>query len=99
MKKKTSTSFVHQSLFTKNDNSAISGYCHNRSVLKRFRFGYRTSKYFIARHSSINSIKNKCDLLEPVLMLDIDNLMVTEADYFPTSQFETESFNTAFRLD
>lgn len=32
-------------------------------------------------------------------MLDIDNLMVTEADYFPISQFETESFNTAFRLD
>ena len=50
----------------------------------------------------MNSVRNKFDIMKPILLDDIDIFMVTETklDYsFPASQFNVEGFSTPFRLD
>ena len=66
------------------------------SVLTRLRSNHRQE--IIIGHLSINSIRNKFDIMKPMLLDDIDIFMVTETkldDSFPASQFNVEGF----RLD
>ena len=50
----------------------------------------------------MNSVRNKFDIMKPILLDDIDIFMVTETklDYsFPASQCNVEGFSTPFILD
>ena len=70
------------------------------SVLKRLRSNH--PQQIIIGHLNINSIRNKFDIMKPMLMHDLDIFMVTETkldDSFPVSQFNVEGFSTPFRLD
>ena len=82
-----------------NDNLAIQpGFV--KSVLKRLRSNH--PQQIIIGHLNINSIRNKFDIMKPMLMHDLDIFMVTETkldDSFPVSQFNVEGFSTPFRLD
>ena len=71
-----------------------------KSVLKRLHSN--NPQQFIIGHLNINFIRNKSDLMKPMLLYDIDIFMVTETkldDSFPVSQFNVEVFSTPFRLD
>ena len=60
------------------------------------------TQQIIIGHLNISSIKNKLDRMKPMLLDDIDILMVTETkldDFFPASHFNVEGFSTPFRLD
>ena len=82
-----------------NDNSAFQ-LDSVKSVLKRLRSNH--PQQIIIGHLNINSIRNKFDIMKPMLMHDLDIFMVTETkldDSFPVSQFNVEGFSTPFRLD
>ena len=69
-------------------------------VLKRLRSNL--PQQIIIGHLNINSIRNKFDIMKPMLLDDTDIFMVTETkldDSFPVSQFNVEGFSTPFRLD
>ena len=78
----------HRSLVI--DNLAIElGFV--KSVLKRLRSNRR--QQIIVGHLNINSIRNKFDIMKPMLIHDLDIFMVTETkldDSFPVSQFNVE---------
>ena len=82
-----------------NDNLAIQpGFV--KSVLKRLRSNH--PQQIIIGHLNINSIRNKFDIMKPILMHDLDIFMVTETKLdhsFPVSQFNVEVSSTPFRLD
>ena len=82
-----------------NDNSVIQ-LGSAKSVLKRLPSNH--TQQIIIGHLNISSIKNKLDRMKPMLLDDIDILMVTETkldDFFPASHFNVEGFSTPFRLD
>ena len=90
-------SSIYDSLI--NDNLAIQPGCV-KSVLKRLRSNH--PQLIIIGHLNINSIRNKFDIMKPMLMHDLDIFMVTETKldyYFPVSQINVEGFSTPFRLD
>ena len=71
-----------------------------KSVLKRLRSCH--PQQIILGHLNINSIRNKSDIMKPMLLDNIDIFMVTETklhDPFPVSQFNVAGFSTPFRLD
>ena len=82
-----------------NDNLAIKpGFV--KSVLERLRSNH--PQQIIIGHLNINSIRNKFEIMKPMLMHDLGIFMVTETkldDSFPVSQFNVEGFSTPFRLD
>ena len=70
------------------------------SVLKRLRSNH--DQQTIIGHLNISSIRNKYDIMKPMLVDDIDIFMVSETkldDSFPVSQFNVECFRMPFRLD
>ena len=76
-----------------NENLAIQLGCV-KSVLTRLRSNHR--QQIIVGHLSINSIRNKFDIMKPMLLDDIDIFMVTETklhDSFPASQFNVEGLD------
>ena len=82
-----------------NDNSAFQ-LDSVKSVLKRLRSNH--PQQIIIGHLNTNSIRNKFEIMKPILMDDIDIFMVTETkldNSFPASQFNVEGFSTPFRLD
>ena len=82
-----------------NDNSAIQ-LGSVKSVLKRLQSNH--PQQIIIGHLNISSIRNKFDIMKPMLLDDTDIFMVTETkldDSFPVSQFNVEGFSTPFRLD
>ena len=82
-----------------NDNSAIQ-LGSVVSVLKRLRSNH--PQQIIIGHLNTSSIRNKFEIMKPILVDDIDIFMVTETkfdDSFPASQFNVEGFGTPFRLD
>ena len=82
-----------------NDNLAIQPGIV-KSVLKCLHSNH--PQQIIIGHLNINSIRNKFDIMKPMLMHDIDIFMVTETkldDSFPVSQFNVEGFSMPFRLD
>ena len=82
-----------------NDNSAIE-LGSVKSVLKRLQSNH--PQQIIIGHLNISSIRNKFDIMKPMLLDDTDIFMVTETkldDSFPVSQFNVEGFSTPFRLD
>ena len=70
------------------------------SVLKRLHSNH--CQQIIIGHLNINSIRNKFDIMEPMLLDDTDIFMVAETkldDSFPVSQSNVEGFiSTPFRL-
>ena len=82
-----------------NDNLAIQpGFV--KSILERLRSNH--PQQIIIGHLNINSIRNKFEIMKPMLMHDLDIFMVTETkldDSFPVSQFNVEGFSTPFRFD
>ena len=82
-----------------NDNSAIQ-LGSVKSALKCLHSNH--PQQIIIGYLNVSSIRNKFDIMKPMLLDDTDILMVTETkldDSFPVLQFNFEGFSTPFRLN
>ena len=59
-------------------------------------------KFFTFSYLNINSVRNKLDSLQEIVMVKVDILIVTETEIdasFPTAQFSAEGYHKPYRLD